>query len=71
MRVNTSKGDTGPVCMPVEVADTYISRGEPAGVILEDGKARIEFCSNRMGVVRTFKEMEPLLELEATTLGIV
>lgn len=54
VRVNTSRGDTGPICTVDEVANSYISRGEPAGVILEDGKARIEFCSNRMGVANGF-----------------
>lgn len=45
MRVNTSRGDTGALCLQSELEDSYLYN-DGRGIFLEDGKATIDFCSD-------------------------
>ena len=47
--VNTSRGVVADICTDIEKENSYLNR--PGGVILEDAKAQIEFCSNEDGMV--------------------
>ena len=44
MTANTTRGLASDICTVAEKEASYLDR--PGGVILESGKARVEFCSD-------------------------
>lgn len=58
--VNTSRGNTGPLCRQADLEDSYLYN-EGRGIFLKDGKATIDFCSGDSGTVSLVSELQTLL----------
>lgn len=59
--VNTSRGNTGPMCTEADLQRSYLYN-DGRGIFLKDGKATVDFCSGDMGTVGLVSELQTFLD---------